>query len=151
MARTIAGFLIGILFGLGITLAGMINPSKVQNFFDVTDLSGRFDPSLALVMAAALAVTIPGYRLVLGRGRPLLDARFFVPDQTTVDRRLIAGSAVFGIGWGLSGYCPGGVIPALGLGRVEPLIFTAALLVGIALARSWQQRADSASRALRGG
>lgn len=148
MAKAIAGFLIGILFGLGITLAGMINPTKVQNFFDVSDLSGRFDPSLAFVIAAALAITIPGYRLALGRGRPFLDKRFFLPETNAIDGRLISGAAVFGIGWGLSGYCPGGVIPALGLGRVEPLIFTVALLAGIVIARAWQQRAESASRAL---
>lgn len=146
MARTIAGFLIGILFGLGVTLAGMINPAKVQNFFDVFDLYGRFDPSLALVIATALAVTIPGYRLVFGRGRPMLGDRFLLPEASTIDSRLIAGAAVFGIGWGLSGYCPGGVIPALGLGRMEPVVFTLALLVGIAVAQAWQRKAASGGR-----
>ncbi len=147
MVRTIAGFLIGIVFGLGVTLAGMINPAKVQNFFDVFDLYGRFDPSLALVIAAALAVTIPGYRLALGRSRPVLDDRFHLPNTRTIDNNLIAGSAIFGIGWGLSGYCPGGVIPALGLGRTEPVVFTLALLVGIAVAYTWQRWAASGRRA----
>ena len=145
MAKTISGFVIGILFGLGITQAGMINPAKVQNFFDVFDLHGRFDPSLALVIAAALAVTIPGYRLVLGRGRPMLDDRFHLPNTRTIDNNLISGSAIFGIGWGLSGYCPGGVLPALGLGHLEPVVFTFALLVGIAAASAWQRRALSQS------
>lgn len=146
MAKTIAGFLIGILFGLGVTLAGMINPAKVQNFFDVFDLYGRFDPSLALVIAAALAVTMPGYRLVLGQRRPILGDRFYLPEASTIDSRLIAGAAVFGIGWGLSGYCPGGVVPALGLGRIEPVVFTLALLVGIAGAQVWQRKAASGRR-----
>ena len=150
MGKVAAAFAIGLLFGLGIVVADMVNSSKVQNFFDVFDLSGRFDASLALVIAAALAVAIPGYRLVLGRPAPILDNRFYVPESRTIDTRLMGGAAVFGVGWGLSGYCPGGVIPALGLGRIEPVIFTLALLAGIAAAQTWQQRIRSANRPAQG-
>ena len=146
MAKIVAALCIGLLFGLGITFAGMINPAKVQNFFDVTDVHGRFDPSLALVIAAALAVTIPGFRLALGRPAPVLESHFHVPESRLIDSRLIGGAAIFGIGWGLSGYCPGGVIPALGLGRIEPVVFTLALLAGITAARSWQQRSEANRR-----
>lgn len=149
MVKMVIGFAIGLLFGLGVTVAGMINPAKVQNFFDIFDPFGRFDPSLALVIGAALAVTIPGYRLVLGRGKPMLDSRYYVPQATTIDSRLIGGAATFGVGWGLSGYCPGGVIPALGLGRAEPLIFTVAMLAGMAAARLWLQRLDRQAQAVR--
>lgn len=149
MAKIISGLLIGIVFGLGITIAGMINPSKVQNFFDITDVYGRFDPSLAFVIGAALAITIPGYRLVFGRGKPMLDSGFYLPGRNAIDGQLIAGAAIFGIGWGLAGYCPGGVIPALGLGRFEPVVFVLALLVGIAAARLWQQRASAGGSPVR--
>lgn len=123
---------IGLLFGLGIIVAGMGNPAKVINFFD---LAGTWDPSLAFVMAGALAVTVPGYRLVLGRPRPLLDGRFHLPTAKAVDLPLVAGSAVFGIGWGIAGYCPGGVLPMLASGHAGPLVFTIALVAGQIAAR----------------
>ncbi len=130
--RIVWALITGLVFGLGITVSGMINPSKVLNFFDV---AGTWDPSLAFVMASALLTTALGYRLVLGRSAPLFDAKFHLPKTTRIDRQLIAGSAIYGVGWGLIGYCPGGVVPALGLGRTEPWIFVAALLVGMAIAR----------------
>ena len=135
--RTLLAFAIGLLFGLGLIIAGMTNPAKILNFFD---LAGAWDPSLAFVMGAALAVTAIGYRLVFRRGRPLLAARFFVPGAGRIDMPLIAGSAVFGIGWGLSGFCPGGLIPALGLGRAEPFIVFAGLLIGLTATRLWRAR-----------
>ncbi len=131
--RILAALLSGLVFGLGITVSGMINPSKVLNFFDI---SGNWDPSLALVMAAALVTTFVGYRLVLGRAEPLFDSRFHLPGTSKIDTPLLAGSAIYGIGWGLIGYCPGGVVPALGLGRPEPWIFVAALIGGMAAARA---------------
>lgn len=122
---------LGVLFGLGVVIAGMSNPAKVQNFFDIGDLAGRFDPSLALVMGAGLLVTIPGYRLVFVRQAPVFDLGFHLPVRRLVDLRLILGAAIFGSGWGLSGFCPGGVVPALALGRLEPLVFAAALVAGM--------------------
>lgn len=132
-----AAFVIGLVFGLGITVSGMINPSKVLNFFDI---AGAWDPSLALVMASALTITALGYRLVPALGNPVFDKSFHIPVSTSLDKQLLFGAAVYGIGWGLIGYCPGGVLPALGLGRPEPWVFTAALIGGMAAARAVQAR-----------
>lgn len=131
--RTLAALLIGLVFGLGIAISGMGNPAKVINFFDV---AGAWDPSLALVMAAALAVTIPGYALVFRRERPVIDATFNLPKSRVIDAKLVGGSAVFGIGWGLSGYCPGGALPMVGTGEPTVFIFLAAMAMGMILARA---------------
>ncbi|MBU1212761.1 MAG: YeeE/YedE family protein [Alphaproteobacteria bacterium] len=130
--RNIAALATGLVFGLGMTVSGMINPAKVLNFFDI---AGAWDPSLALVMGSALITTAIGYRIVFATGAPLLTDRFELPTRKDIDMPLVAGSAVYGVGWGLIGYCPGGVVPALGLGRPEPWIFTAALVAGMAAAR----------------
>lgn len=130
--------LFGLVFGAGIALSGMANPAKVLNFFD---LAGDWDPSLAFVMGGALLVAAPGYRLVLRRERPLCEPRFHLPARRRLDAPLIVGSAVFGIGWGISGFCPGGVIPALGLGEGSAFVFVGAMLAGIAVARSFRARA----------
>jgi len=124
--------LAGLTFGLGILVSGMGNPAKVLNFLDV---AGSWDPSLAFVMGGALAVTAIGYRLVLGWPKPLLAPRFNVPTMRSIDAPLLAGSAIFGVGWGLSGFCPGGLIPVLGLGRTEPLIVFAGLVAGLTATR----------------
>ena len=125
-------YVIGVVFGLGIVLGGMANPAKVINFFDI---AGTWDPSLALVMGGALITAMIGYRIVLPKGRPMFDTRFHLPSLTTIDTRLVAGSATFGVGWGISGFCPGGALPALGTGRWEVYAFTAAMVVGIFAAR----------------
>ena len=138
--RLASAFAIGLIFGLGITVSGMINPAKVLNFFD---LAGTWDPSLALVMAGALAVAIPGYRLVLGRPSPTLAPRFELPDTRRIDRRLVLGSATFGIGWGIAGFCPGGALPALGTGEGSVFVFIAALIGGMLAARWLQARSLS--------
>ncbi|WP_186387871.1 DUF6691 family protein [Stappia sp. TSB10P1A] len=140
MTRILPAFLIGLLFGTGILLSGMANPAKVLNFFDI---AGTFDPSLAFVMGAALIVTVIGYRLVMARPAPVLAAGFSLPGTTRLDLRLIGGSALFGIGWGLAGFCPGGVVPALGLGRSEPFVFAGAMVAAIAairLVEAWRVR-----------
>ncbi|MEC7257742.1 MAG: DUF6691 family protein [Pseudomonadota bacterium] len=131
--RLIAGYLIGLIFGLGIAVSGMINPAKVLNFFDI---AGTWDPSLIFVMGGALVTTFIGYRLVLGRSAPLLDGAFHLPGNTRIDTRLLGGAAIFGIGWGIAGFCPGGALPALGTGRWEVLTFVAALIVGIVATRA---------------
>jgi len=128
MRHLVPAFLIGLLFGLGIVISGMVNPAKVLNFFD---FAGTWDPSLAFVMGGALAVTFIGYRLVLARPQPLLAEGFHLPGARHVDRRLVGGAALFGIGWGMAGFCPGGALPALGTGRSEVLLFVAALIAGI--------------------
>jgi uncharacterized membrane protein YedE/YeeE len=131
--RLLLVFLIGALFGTGIVLSGMANPAKVLNFFD---LAGSFDPSLAFVMAGALCVAAPGYAILFRmRNKPLFDQAFRLPKASAIDSKLIGGSAVFGIGWGIAGFCPGASIPALGLGHASAAIFVAALLVGILIAR----------------
>lgn len=130
--RLIFAVLTGIVFGAGITLSGMINPAKVLNFLDV---AGAWDASLAFVMGGAVIVTYVGYRLVWKRPAPLFDARFQVPTSTQIDGKLVGGAALFGIGWGIAGFCPGAAIPALGTGRWEVIVFLAAVAVGLALAR----------------
>ena len=130
--RLITFYLIGLVFGVGISISGMSNPAKVINFFD---FAGTWDPSLAFVMGGALIVTFIGYRLVLPRPAPLMGERFHLPASITIDRKLVGGSAVFGIGWGIAGFCPGGALPALGTGSVDVLLFVAAMLAGIYLVR----------------
>lgn len=125
-------FAIGILFGLGISISGMANPAKVINFFDI---AGTWDPSLAFVMGGALAVTFIGYRLVFRMPAPLMDGGFRLPTKSTLDARLIGGSAVFGIGWGIAGFCPGGALPVVGVGGAPVLLFMASLIAGIYAAR----------------
>lgn len=130
--KLIATYLIGLIFGVGIAISGMANPAKVLNFFDI---AGVWDPSLILVMGGALITTFIGYKLVLGRNAPLFESGFNVPTSRVIDAKLVGGSAIFGIGWGIAGFCPGGALPALGTGRWEVIAFTAALLAGIFLAK----------------
>jgi uncharacterized membrane protein YedE/YeeE len=126
-------YLIGVLFGLGISLGGMADPAKVVNFFD---LAGSWDPSLAFVMAGALGTTAVGYSIVLRRPTPLLEPRFVLPTRRSIDRRLLGGAAVFGIGWGLTGFCPGGALPALGTADPAVMIFAGAMIAGILIAKA---------------
>jgi uncharacterized protein len=133
-------YLSGLIFGVGISISGMANPAKVINFFDV---AGTWDPSLIFVMGGALVTTFIGYRFVLRRPAPMFGARFVLPTKRDLDLPLIGGSAVFGVGWGIAGFCPGGSIPALGTGDGSVILFTVALLAGIILAtwlRSLPQR-----------
>lgn len=134
-------YLIGAIFGVGISISGMANPAKVLNFFDI---AGVWDPSLIFVMGGALVTTFIGYKLVFGREAPIFEGRFSLPTSRTIDARLVAGSAIFGIGWGIAGFCPGGALPALGTGRWEVFVFTAALIVGIFIAR-WLMARQTAS------
>ncbi|MGV3650514.1 MAG: DUF6691 family protein [Devosia sp.] len=133
MQRILMAGLIGLVFGTGIAVSGMANPAKVLNFFD---LFGTWDPSLAFVMGGALLVTAIGYRFVLKRPEPMLETRFHLPGNRRIDLPLIGGSAVFGRGWGIAGFCPGGAIPALGLGEASAFIFVGAMMAGILAARA---------------
>ena len=114
----------------------MANPAKVLNFFD---FAGTWDASLAFVMGGALVVTFIGYRLVLARTHPLVAKHFHLPGARDVDTRLVGGAALFGIGWGMAGFCPGGALPVIGTGRSDVLLFVAALIAGI-IATQWLQR-----------
>jgi len=124
--KALTAFLIGTLFGLGISISGMANPAKVLNFFDV---AGHWDPSLAFVMGGALAVTAIGYRFVLRGSAPVFGDSFQLPTRRDIDARLVIGAAIFGVGWGIAGFCPGGALPALGTLRPEVFIFVAAMIV----------------------
>lgn len=135
--RILSALLVGLVFGVGIAISGMINPAKVLNFFDV---AGTWDPSLIFVMGGALITTFIGYRVVLKRPAPLIEPRFSLPTNTVIDARLIGGSAIFGLGWGIAGFCPGAAIPALGSGKVEVMVFVAALLAGIWVAKFIQTK-----------
>lgn len=130
--RNLVNLLAGLVFGLGLLISGMANPAKVQNFLDPF---GAFDPSLIFVMAGAVLVTFIGYRLVLSRPKPMLATRFFLPAAKDIDARLIGGAALFGIGWGLSGFCPGPAITSLPLLTKGTLAFVPAMLAGLAIAR----------------
>jgi uncharacterized protein len=132
----------GLIFGVGLIVSGMANPAKVLNFLD---LSGTWDPSLALVMGGAVLVTFVGYRLTFLRARPLFDTQFHLPSARTIDRPLVIGSALFGIGWGLGGLCPGPALTALTLAAPGTLAFIPAMVIGIAAARFWQSAATTTS------
>lgn len=132
MTRVLGGLLAGLLFGAGIALSGMINPAKVAAFLDV---AGAWDPSLAFVMLGAVAVTAVGYRLAFRRARPLFAAGFTLPTRSELDFQLLAGAAIFGVGWGLGGYCPGPALAGLAFGAPETLGFVAGMVAGMILAR----------------
>lgn len=142
--KLIAIYFIGIIFGVGISISGMANPAKVLNFFDVF---GTWDPSLMFVMGGALLTTFIGYKLVFGCKAPIFDGTFRVPTSRSIDAKLVGGSAVFGIGWGIAGFCPGGALPALGTGRWEAFAFVGALIAGIVIARWIMNRQPAAEAA----
>ena len=127
----------GLLFGFGLLLSGMADPAKVQNFLD---LFGTWDPSLAFVMGGAIAVTMPGFWLVIRRNKPFFNDVFHLPSRTDLDARLITGAAIFGVGWGLGGFCPGPAITALPLAAEGTLIFVATMLTGMATSKYVLQR-----------
>ena len=128
MSRIVSAFAAGLLFGLGLIVSGMANPAKVLAFLDVT---GRWDPSLAFVMAGAVAVSATGYFVARRRGRPLLASRLEIPTRRDLDPRLIAGAAVFGLGWGLAGLCPGPALTLLTVAPAQAVTFVVAMVVGM--------------------
>lgn len=133
--------LLGLLFGIGLVISGMSNPSKVLNFLDVLAISsGSWDPSLAFVMAGAVLVTAVGYRFVLGLSQPLFSKNFYLPASTDWDVQLITGSALFGLGWGLTGFCPGPAFTALGNPGGKGVLFVIAMFIGMACANSIKNR-----------
>jgi uncharacterized membrane protein YedE/YeeE len=134
MSRVLAGGLCGVLFGIGLALAQMIDPNKVLAFLD---LAGAWDPSLILVMGGGAGVTAALFPWVLRRSRPRLDSRFHLPVKRQVDGQLLSGAALFGVGWGLAGYCPGPALVALTLGTLEPWLFVAAMIAGSLACKLW--------------
>jgi uncharacterized protein len=130
LGRPLVALMSGLLFGLGLIISGMVNPAKVVGFLD---LAGNWDPSLILVMGGGVTVTTATFWLVLRRQRPLFETKFYLPTKADLDGRLLSGAALFGIGWGLAGLCPG---PALtGLATLEPsvVLFVGAMLIGMVL------------------
>jgi uncharacterized protein len=122
----------GVLFGIGLVVSGMSNPAKVLNFLDVF---GIWDPSLAFVMAGALLVTGIGYRLAWQQPKPVMADSFDLPVNQHIDNRLLIGAAAFGIGWGLSGFCPGPAVTSLALLAPGTLVFVSTMLIGMWIAR----------------
>ena len=135
MKRIVASFFVGVVFALGLGISQMTNPNKVLSFLD---FFGDWDPSLALVMGAALGLNIFLFRGILRRPRPALDSKFHLPIQTNVDGNLIVGSALFGLGWGLSGYCPGAAIAAIPTGISSVFVFLAAMGAGMLAHRAYE-------------
>jgi uncharacterized protein len=136
MKRAVVAFLCGLVFGIGLIVSQMSNPAKVLAFLDI---GGRWDPSLALVMAGAVAVFAVLYRLALRNHAPLFETRFFVPEKTRIDGRLMAGAAIFGAGWGVAGFCPGPAIVSSGFGDPRVWVFVAAVLAGMLAYRRLQR------------
>lgn len=128
-ARLLAALAAGLIFGLGLSLSGMLDPARVQGFLDVT---GNWDPTLAFVLGGAVSVAGAGYALARRLPRPAFDGAFQYPTNRRIDRPLLAGAALFGIGWGLSGFCPGPAVAALSTGALPVAVFVAAMLVGMA-------------------
>ena len=136
MPRLLASFASGLVFGIGLLLAGMANPAKVLGFLD---LAGAWDPSLALVMAGAVAVGSIAFAVAKRRRVSLLGTPMQLPAARQVDRRLVVGSIVFGVGWGLAGFCPGPALVALGEGAGQAAVFVLAMLAGMGL-HAWRER-----------
>ncbi len=127
MKQNLITLLCGIVFGMGLSLSHMINPNKVLNFLDIT---GNWDPSLIFVMIGALTVAFFSFKWILKRPAPLLAERFHVSTKSLVDKPLVLGAAIFGIGWGMSGYCPGPAVANLGLLSFESVIMVVAIYLG---------------------
>lgn len=127
----LSALLAGSLFGLGLTVSGMVDPGKVIGFLDIT---GQWDPSLALVMGGGLLIYLPGYLwLVKSTSKPFFAKKFTIPTIKIIDRKLITGAVLFGIGWGLAGFCPGPALASLAGGSVPIVIFVVSMLLGIKL------------------
>ena len=128
MIRHIVSLFSGLVFGFGLVMSGMTNPDKVLNFLDV---AGHWDPSLLFVLGGAVGVTVVGFRFVLRRKTPLLDDHFHLSDVKKIDRKLIAGALLFGLGWGIGGYCPGPGLTLLANPGWETWVFLPAMLLGL--------------------
>lgn len=128
-------FIVGLLFGAGLTISNMINPNKVLNFLNVT---GHWDPTLLIVMVVALTTTFLGYQFILKRNKPVFDSGFHVPKKRRIDKNLVFGSIIFGVGWGLAGYCPGPSISALALFNMDAVYCVIGMVVGSLAYNQWR-------------
>jgi len=139
----IAHLLCGLIFGAGLLISGMVQPTKVLAFLDIF---GAWDPSLAVVMAAALAVSVPGFMLADRRERPWLAGQYFLPGKSEIDLPLVTGAGLFGIGWGLVGLCPGPALESLATLSPGVIVFVAAMAAGMIAHNAWQQARLTAQR-----
>ena len=137
--QVISAFVAGLVFGLGLILSGMADPAKVLGFLD---LAGLWDPSLAFVMAGAIAIGIFAFALARRRTVSYLGLNMKLPTARQIDRRLIGGSLLFGVGWGIAGFCPGPGVVVLGMGQLKALVFTVAMLVGMGLFEFFERRSS---------
>ncbi len=144
MRATVTALAVGTIFGAGLALSDMVNPARVQAFFDV---AGQWDPTLIFVMGAAIIPSAIAYLLRRRMGHPLFAGDFAIPEGRIIDRPLLAGAALFGIGWGLVGFCPGPAIAGLVLGQWQPWLFVAAMLAGMVLHRMTTTLAAQPARA----
>jgi uncharacterized membrane protein YedE/YeeE len=150
--RTLAAFICGLVFGLGLVISGMTDTVRVLGFLDVLAIpKGTWDPTLLIVMAAALAVSLPGFALARRRQRPVLAAAAAWPSRTDIDKPLIAGAVLFGIGWGLVGLCPGPAIANLATASPGIVLFVVAMIAGMVALDAWRRRADAARSAMADG
>ena len=131
IARSTVALLSGSLFGYGLSLSGMVDPARVLGFLDIA--SGRWDPSLMFVLGGAVCIAFIAVTIQRRLQRPVFDTRFHIPERTDIDARLIGGSVLFGIGWGLAGFCPGPALSALTTGLTPVLLFIVAMIAGILL------------------
>lgn len=138
-------WLAGLVFGVGLIVSGMANPAKVLGFLD---LGGAWDPSLALVMAGAIAVAAVAFALARKRTMSMLGGAMKLPGSRDIDRRLVIGSALFGMGWGLAGFCPGPGLVALGMGEQKALVFVVAMLAGMGIFELLERRQSTTARAI---
>ena len=130
MKKNLSALIAGTIFGFGLIVSGMSNPDKVMNFLNVL---GQWDPSLIFVLGGAVITTFIGYRFVLKRKAPILDSDFFLPTNTVIDSKLLIGAALFGAGWGMTGFCPGPAITGLAFGVLEPMLFVVSMIIGFVI------------------
>lgn len=142
MTTVFTSLLAGLVFGLGLIVSGMANPAKVLGFLD---LAGAWDPSLAFVMAGAIAVAALAFALAKKRTASFLGATMKLPSSRDIDSRLVIGSVLFGIGWGMAGFCPGPGLVALGMGEIKALVFVAAMLLGMGIFELVERRKQASS------
>jgi uncharacterized protein len=138
LQRSVVALLTGVVFGLGLAVAGMTDPNKVLAFLDIT---GRWDPSLLFVLGGAVVLCFFGFRWILRRERPVYGTGFSLPSRTDIDGHLVYGALMFGVGWGLAGYCPGPALASVGFGNAEALWFLPAMFAGMFARRYMDKRA----------
>ena len=135
--QTASALTSGLVFGFGLSLSGMLNPARVQGFLDIF---GAWDPSLAFVLGGAVVIAFVGVRIMYRMDRPVLDESFHVPKNKKIDPPLLIGSALFGVGWGFGGFCPGPAVASLSVGLGESFVFVIAMIVGMTLHdRVWRR------------